>query len=83
MNIIILFIMQSSVIKRDNNEHIFRREDHDQDEDKLKQRPVMLYNEYLCLDKILSAQRLLSAEYNNEIHDEHLFIITHQGINNF
>ncbi|XP_011265180.1 tryptophan 2,3-dioxygenase [Camponotus floridanus] len=63
----------------DNNEHILRREDHDQDEDKLKQRPVMLYNEYLCLDKILSAQRLLSAEYNNEIHDEHLFIITHQA----
>lgn len=41
----------------------------------------MLYNEYLCLDKLLSAQRLLSAEYNNEVHDEHLFIITHQGNN--
>ncbi|XP_050450813.1 tryptophan 2,3-dioxygenase [Cataglyphis hispanica] len=62
-----------------NNEHIFRREDHDQDEDKLKQRPTMLYSEYLCLDKILSAQRLLSTEYSDEVHDEHLFIITHQA----
>lgn len=41
----------------------------------------MLYSEYLCLDKILSAQRLLSAEYSDEVHDEHLFIVTHQGIN--
>ncbi|XP_072756410.1 tryptophan 2,3-dioxygenase isoform X3 [Anoplolepis gracilipes] len=39
----------------------------------------MLYSEYLCLDKILSAQRLLSAEYSDEVHDEHLFIITHQA----
>jgi len=39
----------------------------------------LLYGEYLHLDKILSAQRLLSAEYSNEVHDEHLFIITHQG----
>lgn len=42
----------------------------------------MLYGEYLRLDKILTAQRLLSVEYNKEVHDEHLFIITHQG-NNF
>lgn len=73
--------MWSYATKRGNNEHIFRREDHDQDEDKLKQGPAMLYSEYLCLDKILSAQRLLSAEYSDEVHDEHLFIITHQGIN--
>lgn len=39
----------------------------------------MLYGEYLRLDKILTAQRLLSAEYNKEVHDEHLFIVTHQG----
>jgi tryptophan 2,3-dioxygenase len=39
----------------------------------------LLYGEYLHLDKILSAQRLLSAEYSNEVHDEHLFIVTHQG----
>lgn len=31
------------------------------------------------LDKILSAQRLLSTENNKPVHDEHLFIITHQG----
>lgn len=34
----------------------------------------MLYGEYLMLDKLLSSQRMLSA-----VHDEHLFIITHQG----
>lgn len=41
----------------------------------------MLYSEYLRLDKILTAQRLLSTEYNKEVHDEHLFIVTHQGKN--
>lgn len=40
----------------------------------------MLYSEYLGLDKILSAQRMLSIENNKPSHDEHLFIITHQGI---
>ncbi|XP_067203306.1 tryptophan 2,3-dioxygenase isoform X4 [Linepithema humile] len=45
----------------------------------LTQEPGMLYGEYLRLDKILSAQRLLSAEYSNEVHDEHLFIVTHQA----
>ena len=39
----------------------------------------MLYGEYLRLDKILTAQRLLSAEFNKEVHDEHLFIVTHQA----
>ncbi|XP_017766471.1 PREDICTED: tryptophan 2,3-dioxygenase isoform X2 [Eufriesea mexicana] len=39
----------------------------------------MLYSEYLRLDKILTAQRLLSTEYNKEVHDEHLFIVTHQA----
>lgn len=39
----------------------------------------MLYGEYLMLDKILKAQRMLSEENNCPVHDEHLFIITHQG----
>lgn len=39
----------------------------------------LLYGEYLQLDKILAAQRLVSAEHGNEVHDEHLFIVTHQG----
>lgn len=39
----------------------------------------MLYGEYLMLDKITSAQRLLSVEDSRPVHDEHLFIITHQG----
>ncbi|XP_057319775.1 tryptophan 2,3-dioxygenase [Microplitis mediator] len=39
----------------------------------------LLYSEYLRLDKILSAQQLLSAEFKKEVHDEHLFIVTHQA----
>jgi tryptophan 2,3-dioxygenase len=39
----------------------------------------MLYGEYLQLDKILTGQRLLSEKYNERVHDEHLFIVTHQA----
>lgn len=39
----------------------------------------LLYGEYLMLDKITSAQRMVSAEKNLPVHDEHLFIVTHQG----
>lgn len=39
----------------------------------------MLYGEYLVLDKLLSTQRMLSTENNKPVHDEHLFIITHQA----
>uniref|UniRef100_U5EUL1 Tryptophan 2,3-dioxygenase n=1 Tax=Corethrella appendiculata TaxID=1370023 RepID=U5EUL1_9DIPT len=39
----------------------------------------MLYAEYLMLDKVLSAQRMLSSESKRPVHDEHLFIITHQA----
>ncbi|KAH9643811.1 hypothetical protein HF086_002309 [Spodoptera exigua] len=39
----------------------------------------MLYGEYLMLDKLLSAQRMLSSESSKPVHDEHLFIITHQA----
>ena len=43
-----------------------------------------LYDEYLQLDKVLSAQRLVSylPENNRPVHDEHLFIVTHQGTPN-
>lgn len=43
----------------------------------------MLYAEYLLLDKVLGAQRLLGEENNAPVHDEHLFIVTHQGKNTF
>lgn len=40
----------------------------------------MMYGEYLQLDKVLQSQRLLSEHFGNEtVHDEHLFIITHQA----
>lgn len=43
----------------------------------------MLYGEYLQLNKILSAQQMASEKTSTPVHDEHLFIITHQGIMNF
>lgn len=40
----------------------------------------MTYGEYLMLEKILTGQRLLTEELGDEtVHDEHLFIITHQA----
>ncbi|XP_047352183.1 tryptophan 2,3-dioxygenase [Vespa velutina] len=54
-------------------------DDQSQEGTQLTKGSALLYGEYLRLDKILSAQRLLSAEYNEEVHDEHLFIITHQA----
>jgi len=38
-----------------------------------------IYGEYLMLDKLLDAQCMLSEEDKRPVHDEHLFIITHQG----
>lgn len=43
----------------------------------------LLYGEYLMLDKVLSAQRMLSAQSSRPVHDEHLFIVTHQGTDYF
>jgi len=37
------------------------------------------YGDYLQLDKILSAQEPQSKIYGTEVHDEHLFIVTHQA----
>ena len=37
------------------------------------------YGDYLGLDKILNAQKLRSQELGTPVHDEHLFIITHQA----
>eukprot|EP00091_Calanus_sinicus_P019398 TRINITY_DN4858_c0_g1_i1.p1 TRINITY_DN4858_c0_g1~~TRINITY_DN4858_c0_g1_i1.p1 ORF type:complete len:134 (-),score=43.67 TRINITY_DN4858_c0_g1_i1:294-695(-) len=37
------------------------------------------YGEYLQLDKILSAQEPQSRVHGQEVHDEHLFIVTHQA----
>ncbi|XP_050295282.1 tryptophan 2,3-dioxygenase [Anthonomus grandis grandis] len=50
-----------------------------QDGDQLDDEAGMLYGEYLMLDKVLGAQRMLSEASKNPVHDEHLFIITHQA----
>ncbi|XP_076877212.1 tryptophan 2,3-dioxygenase A [Brachyhypopomus gauderio] len=39
----------------------------------------IIYGDYLQLDKIVSSQLLQSALKGNSIHDEHLFIVTHQA----
>ncbi|XP_039556151.1 tryptophan 2,3-dioxygenase [Passer montanus] len=39
----------------------------------------LIYGEYLQLNKILNAQELESEKKGKRIHDEHLFIVTHQG----
>ncbi|KAL5276617.1 TDO2 family protein [Megaselia abdita] len=39
----------------------------------------MIYGEYLMLDKVLNAQRMLSTRDKRTVHDEHLFIVTHQA----
>ncbi|GBP17809.1 Tryptophan 2,3-dioxygenase [Eumeta japonica] len=54
-------------------------EDVGQDGDPLGNDAGMLYGEYLMLDKLLTAQRMLSAESSKPVHDEHLFIVTHQA----
>lgn len=51
-----------------------------QDGEQLGEEAGMLYAEYLMLDKILGSQRLLGVENKAPVHDEHLFIITHQGV---
>lgn len=40
----------------------------------------VFYHDYLQLDKILQAQFPVSAKYGNLSHDEHLFIVIHQGM---
>ncbi|XP_030626197.1 tryptophan 2,3-dioxygenase B isoform X2 [Chanos chanos] len=39
----------------------------------------IIYGDYLKLDKVLNAQVLQSELRGNKIHDEHLFIVTHQA----
>nr|CAD7568541.1 unnamed protein product [Timema californicum] len=55
------------------------RGDVSQEGDQLDSQSGMLYAEYLQLDKVLSAQRMLSSQSKRTVHDEHLFIITHQA----
>ncbi|XP_061102363.1 tryptophan 2,3-dioxygenase B-like [Conger conger] len=39
----------------------------------------LIYGDYLQLDKVMSAQVLQSELKGDKIHDEHLFIVTHQA----
>ncbi|NWV75650.1 T23O dioxygenase, partial [Dasyornis broadbenti] len=57
----------------------------DENEDKSQQginkasKGGLVYGEYLQLNKILNAQELESEKKGKKIHDEHLFIVTHQA----
>ncbi|XP_030378114.1 tryptophan 2,3-dioxygenase [Scaptodrosophila lebanonensis] len=53
--------------------------DHDDSALPLSNEEGKIYGEYLMLDKILTAQCMLSKEDKRPVHDEHLFIITHQA----
>ena len=37
------------------------------------------YKDYLCLDSLLSSQKLMSTKSGKTVHDEMLFIIIHQA----
>lgn len=41
--------------------------------------PPLHYNDYLHIDELLGAQKLKSIEFGKPVHDEMLFIITHQA----
>ncbi|KAH8321089.1 hypothetical protein KR074_010601 [Drosophila pseudoananassae] len=55
------------------------RNDHDDAAVPLSTEVGKIYGEYLMLDKLLDAQCMLSKEDKRPVHDEHLFIITHQA----
>jgi len=40
---------------------------------------TVTYGDYLQLDKVLNAQSLRSERSGDKVHDEMLFITTHQG----
>nr|Q2LD53.1 RecName: Full=Tryptophan 2,3-dioxygenase; Short=TDO; AltName: Full=Tryptamin 2,3-dioxygenase; AltName: Full=Tryptophan oxygenase; Short=TO; Short=TRPO; AltName: Full=Tryptophan pyrrolase; AltName: Full=Tryptophanase [Mayetiola destructor]ABC69733.1 vermilion [Mayetiola destructor] len=53
--------------------------DHAQKGEVLGSEMGMLYGEYLMLNQIINSQRMQSVVSNRPVHDEHLFIITHQA----
>ncbi|XP_039497864.1 tryptophan 2,3-dioxygenase isoform X1 [Drosophila santomea] len=55
------------------------RNEHDDSAVPLTTEVGKIYGEYLMLDKLLDAQCMLSEEDKRPVHDEHLFIITHQA----
>ncbi|KAH8284434.1 hypothetical protein KR018_012064, partial [Drosophila ironensis] len=57
----------------------YSRNDHDDAAVPLSNEVGKIYGEYLMLDKLLDAQCMLSQEDQRPVHDEHLFIITHQA----
>uniref|UniRef100_A0A8C9T717 tryptophan 2,3-dioxygenase n=1 Tax=Scleropages formosus TaxID=113540 RepID=A0A8C9T717_SCLFO len=59
----------------------FHREEEDESQEGVNNasKGGIIYGDYLQLEKIVSAQVLQSELRGNKIHDEHLFIVTHQA----
>uniref|UniRef100_UPI00398E45E0 tryptophan 2,3-dioxygenase-like n=1 Tax=Pristiophorus japonicus TaxID=55135 RepID=UPI00398E45E0 len=76
--------MSGCPFRGSKSQHLFPSDlqencDASQDGTNKASRGGILYGEYLQLDKIINAQELQSEKKGNKIHDEHLFIITHQA----
>ncbi|XP_058253343.1 tryptophan 2,3-dioxygenase A [Hemibagrus wyckioides] len=63
---------------RSSEEELKEEEEEDEDAVKKSSKGSISYRDYLQLDKLFSSQTLQSELNSNRIHDEHLFIITHQ-----
>ncbi|XP_075277727.1 tryptophan 2,3-dioxygenase isoform X3 [Opisthocomus hoazin] len=68
------------------NNYLFNKLSLDDEKDDKSQEGInkaskggLVYGDYLQLNKILNAQELQSEKKGNKIHDEHLFIVTHQA----
>ncbi|NXU58798.1 T23O dioxygenase, partial [Turnix velox] len=67
------FLLRFSKLSLDDEKH-----DKSQEGINKASRGGLVYGDYLQLNKILTAQELQSEKKGNKIHDEHLFIVTHQ-----
>jgi hypothetical protein len=57
----------------------FTKKSHDSNNNITNGAGDLHYNNYLQLDKILNAQDPVTTKLNVKAHDEHLFIVIHQG----
>ncbi|KAI1883676.1 hypothetical protein AGOR_G00234010 [Albula goreensis] len=62
-----------------NKLHLKEEEDDSQTGVNKASKGGIIYGDYLQLDKVITAQVLQSELGGNKIHDEHLFIVTHQA----
>ncbi|KAL2087521.1 hypothetical protein ACEWY4_016349 [Coilia grayii] len=61
------------------SKHVTEEEDDAQKGINKASKGGIVYGDYLVLDKVLNAQVLQSELKGDKVHDEHLFIVTHQA----